>query len=108
MDDDPRIEDEDAAVARALGVTSSRNGDDAAVLRIGGGALCVSTDSTVEGIHAPLGTTPRALGRRAAARALSDLAAMGAAPVAITCAVHVPDGRWADATAAVEGAGERA
>lgn len=108
MDTDT-IDDEAQAIARVLSAGSELNGDDAASLRVGGGAVCVSTDSTVAGVHAPVGTPPRALGRRAAARALSDLAAMGAAPVALTCAVHVPRSEgWTDAVLAVEGARERA
>ncbi len=95
--------DEASAVARILQLTGPGNGDDAAILRPGASPVCVSTDSTVAGIHAPRGTTPHALGRRAAARALSDLAAMGAAPLAMTCAVHVPADGWSDAVALVEG-----
>jgi thiamine-monophosphate kinase len=102
------IHDETAAVAHVLALTGRVNGDDAAVLRIGGGATCISTDSTIAGVHAPLDTPPHALGRRAAARAISDMAAMGAAPFAITCAVHVPDDGWDDAVAAVDGVRERA
>ncbi|MCW2961133.1 MAG: thiL [Thermoleophilia bacterium] len=84
------------------------NGDDAAPLRIPSGIACMSTDATVAGVHAPLATTPHALGRRAVARALSDLAAMGAAPVAVTVAQLVPAGRWDDAQAAAAGARELA
>jgi thiamine-monophosphate kinase len=55
-------------------------GDDAAVVR-GGGAVCVtSVDAIVEGVHFRLGDgldTPRDVGWRALAGALSDLAAMG-------------------------------
>lgn len=108
MDADPPIADEAAAIARVLARTGAGNGDDAAILRVGGGAMCVSTDSTVEGVHAPAGTAPGALGRHAVGRALSDLAAMGAAPAALVCAVHVPPGRWQDAVSAVEAVGERA
>lgn len=102
------ISDEAAAIERVLERTGPANGDDAAVLRVGGGVMCVSTDSTIAGVHAHAGVDPHALGRRAAARALSDLAAMGAAPLGITCAVHVPADGWNDAVAAVEGVRERA
>lgn len=101
------IHDETSAVARILQLTGSMNGDDAAILRPGASPVCVSTDTTIAGIHAPHATPPRALGRRAAARSLSDLAAMGAAPLAMTCAVHVPAGGWADAVTLVEGILER-
>ncbi|MCW2955743.1 MAG: thiamine-monophosphate kinase, partial [Thermoleophilia bacterium] len=96
--------DETAALTQILAGAHRDNGDDATLLRVPGGVACISTDSTVEGVHAPLGTAVEALGRRAVARALSDLAAMGAVPVAVTCAVQVPPGRWADAVAAMGGA----
>jgi thiamine-monophosphate kinase len=58
-------------------------GDDAAVVR-SGGALCVtSVDAMVEGVHFRLddgSSSPFDVGWRAMAGALSDLAAMGAAP----------------------------
>jgi thiamine-monophosphate kinase len=101
------FEDEAGAVARILELTGRANGDDAAVLRAGASPVCVSTDSTVAGVHAPVGTPPHVLGRRAVARALSDLAAMGAAPLAVTCAVQVPAERWDDAVTLVEGVVER-
>lgn len=99
--------DEPSAIARILELTGAVNGDDAAILRPGASPVCVSTDSTVAGTHAPRGTPPHALGRRAAARALSDLAAMGATPFAMTCAVLVPERGWSDAVALVEGVVER-
>ena len=101
------IHDEAAAVARILELTGPANGDDAAVLRAGGGAVCVSSDTTIAGVHAPAGTSAHDLGRRAAGRALSDLAAMGAAPLGVTCAVHVPEGGWGDAVELVAGIVER-
>ena len=101
------IHDEASAVARILQLTGSVNGDDAAILRPGASPVCVSTDSTIAGVHAPRGMPPHALGRRAAARALSDLAAMGAAPLAMTCAVQVPERGWSDAVALVEGVAAR-
>lgn len=105
---DGPLKDEAQAVAHVLASTGRANGDDAAVLRIGGGMLCISTDSTIMGVHAPPDTPAHAFGRRAAARAISDIAAMGGAPVAVTCAVHVPPEGWAEAAAAVDGARERA
>ncbi|MCW2928865.1 MAG: thiamine-monophosphate kinase [Thermoleophilia bacterium] len=102
------INDEEGAIAFVLERTDARNGDDAAVLRAGTSATCVSVDSTIEGVHVPRGCPPLLHGRRAVARALSDLAAMGAAPLAVTCAVHVPAERWPDAAEAMEGAIERA
>src|SRR5918999_2708321 len=70
-----------AALARRDGSRVVRwLGDDAAVVR--GDALAVtSVDVMVEGTHFRLGpATPADVGHRALAAALSDLAAMGAAP----------------------------
>ncbi len=59
-------------------------GDDAGVVSRGDGDLVVSTDLSVEGVHFRLDwITAAEAGSRAAAAALSDLAAMGAAPRAI-------------------------
>lgn len=63
-------------------------GDDAAVLR---GGIVVSTDMMIEGIHFRASwATPREIGFRAAAGALSDMAAMGATPVAVLVSLAVP------------------
>ena len=65
-------------------------GDDAAVLR---GGLVVSTDIAVEEVHFRRDWgTARELGFRATAAGLSDLAAMGAEPVAILLSIAVPAG----------------
>jgi len=54
------------------------SGDDAAVT-VPGGATATSVDAIVDGVHFRRGeTAPRAIGRKALATALSDLAAMGA------------------------------
>ena len=56
-------------------------GDDAALVREGGGgALAVTTDMLVEGVDFLPDEDPQRLGRRALAVNLSDLAAMGAEP----------------------------
>ena len=56
------------------------SGDDAAVT-VPGGALATSVDALVEGVHFRRETASlRQIGRKAIATALSDLAAMGAAP----------------------------
>jgi thiamine-monophosphate kinase len=67
-------------------------GDDAAVVR--GDALAVtSVDAMVEGTHFRLGqATPADVGHRALAAALSDLAAMGAAPGEAYLALVIPPG----------------
>lgn len=68
-------------------------GDDAAVLRPGRRPLVVTTDALVEGAHFRIGwETPAALGRRAYRVNLSDVAAMGAVPVAVLVAIEAsPD-----------------
>lgn len=67
-------------------------GDDAAVLRPPRGCdLVVSTDSLVEGVHFRFATqSPRRVGRRALIANLSDLAAMGAAPLGCVAALCAP------------------
>lgn len=56
------------------------SGDDAAVT-VPGGATATSVDAVVEGVHFRRETFPaRSIGAKALAAALSDLAAMGAAP----------------------------
>jgi thiamine-monophosphate kinase len=103
------IMDEHAAI-RAIrahdlpGSDAMRNGDDATPVLVPGGRTCVSTDTTIAGVHVPDGTAPHTLGRRAAARALSDLAAMAAAPIGLTCAVILgSEESWQDAVDALEG-----
>src|ERR1700735_4527348 len=68
--------------------------DDAAVLDVpAGGPLVVSVDSVVEGVHVDLSLcSPGDLGWKALMGALSDLAAMGAAPLAALVALCVPGG----------------
>ncbi len=61
-----------ARVVRSLG-------DDAAVVRAGGGYAVTSVDTLVDGVHFRSGElSPSEIGHRALATALSDLAAMGA------------------------------
>ena len=67
-------------------------GDDCALLRPAPGAeLAISTDMLVEGRHFFTGAEPEALGHKCLAVNLSDLAAMGAAPVAFTLALALPE-----------------
>ena len=71
-------------------------GDDAAVLRDG---WVLSTDLSVEGVHFRRAwLTDEEIGRRAAAVALSDLAAMAATPVAILVSTAAPRGEADDLT----------
>jgi thiamine-monophosphate kinase len=83
-----------SAIARAVGGPSGGVvlgiGDDAAVLDDG---TVLSTDILVEGVHFDLGRmAPRDVGHRAATANLSDLAAMGARPVALLAAFGLPAG----------------
>ena len=66
-----------------------------------GGRTCLSVDTVVEGTHFLPGTDPRLVGRKAAAAALSDLAAAGARPVGAVVALTRPPG--ADSLAVMEG-----
>ena len=68
--------------------------DDAAVLGLpAGGPLVVSVDSVVEGVHVDLSLcSPGDVGWKALMGALSDLAAMGATPLAALVALCVPGG----------------
>lgn len=72
--------------AVALGI-----GDDAALIEPSPGCQwVVSTDSLVQGVHFPERYCPADLGYRALAVAVSDLAAMGAAPRCFTLALTLP------------------
>ena len=80
-------------IAEELAGQASELGDDAAVVPEGDGALVVSTDASVEGVHFRRGwLSLEEIGWRAAAAALSDLAAMGAQPIGLLAAVAVPRG----------------
>ncbi|MBC9252343.1 thiamine-phosphate kinase [Pseudomonas alcaligenes] len=76
-----------AAEGVALGI-----GDDCALLQLSPGEqLAVSTDTLVAGVHFPVSPDPFLLGQRALAVAASDLAAMGAEPLAFTLALTLPE-----------------
>lgn len=85
-------------------------GDDAALLDIPPGEqLAVSTDSSVEGVHFRRGwLTPREIGYRATVAALSDLAAMAAAPIGLVSAIAVPDDWQRSLHEITDGIGEAA
>lgn len=83
--------------------------DPAGVLGIGsdccawtpGGRTCLSVDAVVEGVHFRSDEEPGLVGRKAAAAALSDLAAAGARPKGAVVALSCPP-RW-DGLALMEG-----
>lgn len=58
-----------------------------------GGTTCLSVDGMVEGRHFSSDADPCLVGRKAAAAALSDLAAMAARPVGAVVSLHCPS-RW--------------
>jgi thiamine-monophosphate kinase len=81
----------------ALGI-----GDDCALLTVPPGEqLAISTDTLVAGVHFADPCDPFLLGQRSLAVAVSDLAAMGATPVAFTLALTLPTvtADWLDAYA---------
>ncbi|AWY41421.1 thiamine-phosphate kinase [Pseudomonas putida] len=70
----------------ALGI-----GDDCALLAVPPGEqLAISTDTLVAGVHFADPCDPFLLGQRSLAVAVSDLAAMGANPIAFTLALTLP------------------
>ncbi|MDP2747301.1 thiamine-phosphate kinase [Pseudomonas sp.] len=70
----------------ALGI-----GDDCALLQMPAGEqLAISTDTLVVGVHFPESPDPFLLAQRALGVSVSDLAAMGAAPVGFTLALTLP------------------
>jgi thiamine-monophosphate kinase len=95
------------AIARALGTQASGLGDDCALLPAGAGILALSTDVSVENIHFRLDWLALdEVGWRAAAAALSDLAAEGAQPEGMLVALVAPaSASEADLSAVMSGAG---
>lgn len=75
-------------------------GDDCALLQMPAGyQLAVTTDTMVENVHFLADTDPFLLGYKLLAVNLSDLAAMGAEPFAVTLALTLPkvQERWLEA-----------
>lgn len=93
-----------ALVAR-WGTASFGIGDDAALLDVPVGEyLVVSTDSSVENVHFRRDwMSAEEIGYRAGAAAISDLAAMGATPLAMTVALTVPESWRSQITAIADG-----
>ena len=79
------------AIAAALGSDASQLGDDCAIIAGGEGSVVLSTDTSVEGVHFRREwLAPAEIGWRAAAAALSDLAAAGADCVGLLAAIAAP------------------
>ncbi len=67
------------------------SGDDAAVVSMPDGDVVVSTDIAVENVHFKKSwSSSTEIGQRIAAQNLSDIAAMGAYPTALTVGLVVP------------------
>ncbi len=98
------------AVLAALGSRASGIGDDCAVLPDGPGRVVLSTDLSVEDVHfRRMWLGAEEIGWRAAAAALSDLAAEGAECVGVLASVALPRGEGEASVAAVmRGVGEAA
>lgn len=84
-------------------------GDDAALVSVPPGHdLVIATDTLVAGVHLPLDTDPAAIGHKALAVNLSDLAAMGADPAWALLALTLPEADEAWLAAFAEGFGRLA
>ncbi len=92
------------------GERSNGIGDDAALLEVPAGEkLVVSTDASVENVHfRRANISPAEIGYRAAAAAISDLAAMAARPLGMLFALVLPDDWRDEATAIAKGVGAAA
>jgi thiamine-monophosphate kinase len=82
-------------IRRRIGTRRGRivvdSGDDAAVLKVGRGNLLFKTDSVIDGVHFDSRTArPEAVGHKAIARCLSDIAAMGCYPTFAVVAIMIP------------------
>jgi thiamine-monophosphate kinase len=78
-------------------------GDDCAVLDLGipDELVLFKTDAVVEGVHFTSETAPQLIGRKAIARALSDIAAMAGKPVAALVTLALPGKFSADHVAQI-------
>jgi thiamine-monophosphate kinase len=96
------------SIWRALGDRAVGGGDDCAIVRLGDEQIAISTDMAVEATHFRQGwLAPAEIGWRAAAAALSDLAAVAAEPRGVLVSLAlVPD--WHDDFVAelMDGVGE--
>ena len=101
------------AIRRALerwGPRARRIGDDSAVITLAGDRyLVASTDVSIENVHFRGDwLSPREIGYRATIAALSDLAAMGAAPLGVLAAVGIPESWRSHLDAITDGIGDAA
>ncbi len=83
--------DEFSLIKKYFAPLSSEIGDDCAIIDVAEGEqLATSTDTMVEGTHFYSDAPPDQVGYRAVVTAVSDLAAMGAEPRAMTLALTLP------------------
>ena len=73
-------------------VVAGAGEDDAALLSFGDRQLVATSDIMFASTHFPRGMKPEHIGRKAAVANLSDLAAMGASPVAMLFSFGIPAG----------------
>ena len=66
-------------------------GDDCALVDVNGTSVLLKTDAIVEGVHFTADTPPKKIGRKAIARPLSDIAAMGGRPSHAVVTVGLPE-----------------
>ena len=66
-------------------------GEDCAVINVDGKNVLLKTDAVVEGVHFTADTPPEKIGRKAIARPLSDIAAMGGRPSHAVVTVGLPE-----------------
>ncbi len=98
LNNSDRMPEEDALVARLTrGLPQSARtlagpGDDCAVVRIPGAERLqlFKVDAVVEGIHFTMAMPARSVGRKALARAVSDIASMGGTPCEALITLVVP------------------
>jgi thiamine-monophosphate kinase len=93
---------------RVLGDRAAGGGDDCAIVRLGDEQIAISTDMALEGTHFRQGwLAPSEMGWRAAAAALSDLAAVAAEPRGVLVSLAVSP-EWHDDFVAelMDGVGE--
>jgi thiamine-monophosphate kinase len=98
------------AIAEALGESAGALGDDCASVPDAEGTLVLSTDASIENVHFRRDwMAAEEIGWRAAAAALSDLAAQGATPVGLLAAVALPrEAPVEDSTGIMRGIGRAA
>jgi len=96
-----------ATLAR-WGAVAQGTGDDGAVLDVPPGRqLVVSTDTVVEDVHFKRAwLSSEEIAYRAGAAAISDLAAMGAEPLAMTIALTLPESWRGESMALADGIGD--